>query len=213
MRPYQIRGRWYRPEHQPHYDVEGIASWYGDAFHGRPTATGERFDMTLLTAAHTTLPLPSLVEVTNLENGRTIIVRVNDRGPFVDDRLIDLSRAAADALDMRRAGLARVRVRYLGPAPRGGGGGEVRTAGPLAEPVATEPPGLWYVQAGSFADMENARRLARSLPQDERPHVRRAEGLGLHRVLLGPWRDRAEAERARSLLAGQGLLDALVIQE
>ncbi|RYG98837.1 MAG: septal ring lytic transglycosylase RlpA family protein, partial [Alphaproteobacteria bacterium] len=87
MRPYQIRGRWYRPSEQPNYDETGLASWYGDAFNGRPTATGERFDMNALTAAHKTLPLPALVEVTNLENGRRVVLRVNDRGPFVDNRI------------------------------------------------------------------------------------------------------------------------------
>ncbi|WP_287103456.1 septal ring lytic transglycosylase RlpA family protein, partial [Brevundimonas sp.] len=94
MRPYQVRGRWYTPKEQPDYDEVGLASWYGDAFNGRPTSTGERFDMRQLTAAHKTLPLPGLVEVTNLENGRRIVVRVNDRGPFVDGRIIDLSRGA-----------------------------------------------------------------------------------------------------------------------
>ena len=100
MRPYQIRGRWYRPAEQPGYDETGQASWYGDQFNGRPTATGERFDMYALTAAHKTLPLPGLVEVTNLANGRSIVVRINDRGPFVDGRIIDLSRGAADQLGM-----------------------------------------------------------------------------------------------------------------
>ena len=98
MRAYQVRGRWYRPAEQPGYDETGLASWYGDQFNGRPTATGERFDMHALTAAHKTLPLPGLVEVTNLANGRRVVVRVNDRGPFVDNRIIDLSRGAAEAL-------------------------------------------------------------------------------------------------------------------
>ncbi len=100
MRPYQIRGRWYRPEEQPNYDETGLASWYGDAFNGRPTSTGERFDMHAMTAAHKTLPLPGLVEVTNLANGRTMVLRVNDRGPFVEGRIIDLSRGAASELGM-----------------------------------------------------------------------------------------------------------------
>ena len=98
MRPYQVRGRWYTPKEQPDYEEVGMASWYGDAFNGRPTSTGERFDMNALTAAHKTLPLPGLVEVTNLSNGRRIVAQVNDRGPFVDDRIIDLSRGAAKLL-------------------------------------------------------------------------------------------------------------------
>lgn len=145
MRPYQVRGRWYTPKDQPNYDEVGMASWYGDAFDGRPTSTGERFDMNALTAAHKTLPLPGLVEVTNLSNGRRIVARVNDRGPFVDGRIIDLSREAADELDMRREGVARVRVRYLGQAPRLGGGTVLRAEAPRPAaarplPVAAVPP-------------------------------------------------------------------------
>lgn len=114
--PYMVSGRTYRPVRDDRYDRTGMASWYGPTFHGRRTANGEIFDENLMTAAHTTLPIPSIAEVTNLENGRTIIVRINDRGPFVDDRIIDLSRAAASELGYLRNGLARVRVRYLGPA-------------------------------------------------------------------------------------------------
>jgi rare lipoprotein A len=119
--PYQVRGVWYTPREQPNYDEVGIASWYGEAFHNRYTADGEVFDMTLPSAAHTTLPLPSLVEVTNLANGKTLIVRVNDRGPFVDGRVIDLSKAAAAELGFVTAGITRVRVRYVGRAPDAGG--------------------------------------------------------------------------------------------
>ena len=101
------------------YRERGVASWYGHPFHGRPTSSGERYDMDEMTAAHTTLPLPTWVEVTNLDNGKRVIVKVNDRGPFVDKRLIDLSRAAASALDIVRAGTARVEVRALdGPPPK-----------------------------------------------------------------------------------------------
>ena len=111
--PYEVNGQWYYPGEDFTYDKTGIASWYGPAFHGKPTANGERYDMDAMTAAHKTLPLPSLVRVTNLENGRAIIVRVNDRGPFVDDRIIDMSRAGAKALGFLNKGLARVRVENL----------------------------------------------------------------------------------------------------
>ncbi|MCB2055720.1 MAG: septal ring lytic transglycosylase RlpA family protein [Geminicoccaceae bacterium] len=111
--PYRINGRWYHPSFDPAYDETGVASWYGDAFQGRPTANGEVFDKNRISAAHTTLPLPSIVEVVNLENGRRLQLRVNDRGPFVGDRLIDLSEAAARELGFRERGLARVRVRFL----------------------------------------------------------------------------------------------------
>lgn len=119
-KPYIIGGRWYTPRDQPGLDEVGIASWYGDDFHGRKTANGEIYDMNRLSAAHPTLPLPTFVYVTNLENGRTILLRVNDRGPYVGNRVIDLSRSAADALGTKGKGLGRVRVRYAGKAPMNG---------------------------------------------------------------------------------------------
>ena len=118
--PYQVGGRWYKPREQPDYDRIGTASWYGSDFHGRHTANGEVFGMHAVPAAHPTLPLPSYAYVTNLSNNRTLLVRVNDRGPYVGDRMIDLSRASADALGLRGRGTGRVRVRYAGPAPLDG---------------------------------------------------------------------------------------------
>jgi len=115
-KPYKVKGKWYRPAHDPGYNKVGTASWYGRDFHGRATANGEIYNMNAMTAAHTTLPLPSMVEVTNLENRRRIVVRVNDRGPFASNRIIDLSRAAARRLGFEKKGLAKVRVRFLGPA-------------------------------------------------------------------------------------------------
>ena len=115
--PYQVAGRWFNPREQPGYDKEGIASWYGEAFHRRRTSNGEWFDMNTLTAAHATLPLPSYALVTNLENNRQVVVRVNDRGPFVGTRVIDLSKRAADVLGYRARGKAHVRVKLIGPAP------------------------------------------------------------------------------------------------
>ena len=118
--PYKISGRWYVPREDHGYDATGVASWYGTDFHGRKTANGEIYDMNALTAAHTTLPLPSYVYVTNVENGRTVLVRVNDRGPYAHDRIIDLSRQTARALGSEGQGLANVRVRYAGRAPLDG---------------------------------------------------------------------------------------------
>jgi rare lipoprotein A len=150
--PYQVGGVWYVPREQPNYDAVGVASWYGDEFHQKATANGEMFDMNAVTAAHTTLPLPSMVEVTNLENGRKLMVRVNDRGPFVGDRIIDLSRAAARELGYERAGLAKVRVRYVGPAPLPGEG-SLR----YAQNRAGEDKAVRYGQAAPLAT-----RLARA---------------------------------------------------
>jgi len=116
-KPYQVRGQWYYPQEVANYSKTGKASWYGDAFHGRLTANGEIYDMTHLTAAHPTLPLPSYARVTNLDNGHSVIVRVNDRGPFSPGRIIDLSRRAAELLEYTRRGVANVQVEYIGPAP------------------------------------------------------------------------------------------------
>jgi len=115
-RPYQVAGRTFVPQHDPDYVEVGTASWYGTAFHGRMTANGEVYDVSAWTAAHPTLPLPSYVRVTNLENGRSMVVRVNDRGPFADDRIIDVSAAVAAKLDFKGEGTAKVRVEYVGPA-------------------------------------------------------------------------------------------------
>jgi len=115
-KPYKVAGKWYRPKHDPDYESVGLASWYGPTFHGRMTANGEVFDRNALTAAHTTMPLPSYARVKNLENGRSMIVRVNDRGPFHGNRTIDLSERVATMLDFKHKGVAKVKVEYLGRA-------------------------------------------------------------------------------------------------
>lgn len=116
-KPYKVAGQWYTPKDDPNYDATGSASWYGPNFHGRKTANGEVFDLAGISAAHPTLPLPSYVRVTNLENNHSIIVRVNDRGPYVHGRLIDVSERAAAMLGFKNKGSARVRVKYVGQAP------------------------------------------------------------------------------------------------
>jgi rare lipoprotein A len=124
--PYRIEGRWYTPVEDPGYDRTGTASWYGADFHGRKTANGEIFDMNALTAAHPTLPIPSYAYVTNLANGRTVLVRINDRGPYANNRIIDLSRHTAQVLGTEAQGLAEVRVRYAGRAPLDGNDAQER---------------------------------------------------------------------------------------
>jgi rare lipoprotein A len=116
-KPYTVAGQVYVPEEDVNYRAEGMASWYGDDFHGRLTANGEVFDMGSLTAAHPTLPMPSYARVTNLRNGKSLIVRVNDRGPYHGNRLIDVSNKAAELLDFKGNGVAKVRVEYVGRAP------------------------------------------------------------------------------------------------
>lgn len=116
-KPYVVAGRTYVPEEDVNYRAEGMASWYGDDFHGRLTANGEVFDMASLTAAHPTLPMPSYARVTNVSNGKSLIVRVNDRGPYHGNRLIDVSNKAAELLEFKGNGVAKVRVEYVGRAP------------------------------------------------------------------------------------------------
>lgn len=228
---YQVDGKWYVPAHEPNYNEVGIASWYGPNFHGKDSASGEPFDQNAMTAAHPTLPIPSLVRVTNLQNGRTAIVRLNDRGPFVDDRIIDLSHAAAGALDMHGPGTARVRVEYVGPAPalpnsapmvaqQPAGQGIVSR--PLA-PVAAPPPPVqtplvpaaasqatgeaFFLQAGSFADLGNANKLRDSLRPLGTTSIKAVmvNGSEFYRVMLGPWSSREEADRAVHSLSGSGV--------
>ncbi len=118
--PYLAGGKWYVPVNDMSYDEVGLASWYGDFFHGRRTANGEIYDMNALSAAHPTLPMPTYAAVTNLANNRTVVVRVNDRGPYHDGRIIDLSHKAAELLGFYGRGTAAVRVRYFAPAPLSG---------------------------------------------------------------------------------------------
>ncbi|MCT8989581.1 septal ring lytic transglycosylase RlpA family protein [Chelativorans sp. SCAU2101] len=152
-KPYQVKGRWYKPADDPDYVAEGKASWYGAAFHGRLTANGEIYDMAHLTAAHPTLPLPSYARVTNLDNGSSVIVRVNDRGPFAHGRIIDLSKRAAELLDYRNAGIANVRVEYVGPAPLHGQDAQFllasyRPGGALPDPSDGLPTGVMVAMNG-----------------------------------------------------------------
>jgi len=215
--PYRVGGSWYVPREDTSYDRSGIASWYGNAFHGRRTANGEIYDMHALTAGHPTLPMPSYAYVTNLDNGRTILVRINDRGPYVNDRLIDLSWRSATELGFSRHGLARVRVRYAGRAPLDGsdmaerrhlaaqswhrGGIDVaRLPSSDIETGAIGAPGwapAWSV-ASYRRQLKDAARAA--------PSGQRATLGGPQRTLrdVGPFATRAEAERMRHELEDLG---------
>lgn len=184
--PYVVLGKRYTVmDNSRGYVERGIASWYGTKFHGRLTSNREPYDMFAFTAAHKTLPLPSYVRVTHLGNGRSIVVRVNDRGPFVGDRLIDLSYAAAVKLGVHLTGTALVEVRAINPA------GEA------------EPGGKDYLQVGAFSERANARALADRLKQAGLGPVKlvraRADGRRIYRVRLGPYvreQERLAAEKA-----------------
>lgn len=164
---YTVNGKTYTPQETNRYEITGTASWYGEDFHGRRTANGEIYDMEALTAAHTTLPLPCYARVTNPANGRSLVVRVNDRGPYVDDRVIDLSWAVASLLQIANAGTGRVNVQYLGPAPLDGNDKYERRmlasqpwAGPRVAYAASPAKALRAMNAGgwevSSVETENA---------------------------------------------------------
>lgn len=229
MAPYKVNGVWYRPHAQPDYDETGVATWYGAQYHNRRTADGEIFDMDRASAAHTTLPLPCLVDVTNLENGRRIRLRVNDRGPFVRGRILDVSPEAARRLGFYQAGSARVRVRYAGPAPTSGGGSVDTTAYEATAPMASNPAaeaaparvaspgGLEYrvrVQAGAFADRGNAERAAASLRGTGEVTIEPLDraGLRLWRVTVAaPPAAGGGGEALRDQVRAAGFPDAKII--
>ncbi|MEP6548690.1 MAG: septal ring lytic transglycosylase RlpA family protein, partial [Gammaproteobacteria bacterium] len=199
------------------YRERGVASWYGPGFHKVRTSTGEAYDMYGMTAAHKTLPLPAYVQVTNLQNGRSIVVRVNDRGPFVGNRIIDLSYTAAAKLDMLRNGTAMVEVRTVdgsmtapmvaaSPAP---------TASVTAEPAIgppTAPRPTLFIQAGAFSDPANASRLVEKLRGGSygKVFVRddQIAGRRMYRVRIGPVPNVAEFDRVVAALEKAGVNDA-----
>ena len=157
--PYQVNGVWYYPQPDPDYDETGLASWYGDPFHGRATANGETYDMNVVSAAHKTLPLPSFVRVTNLDNGRSMVVRVNDRGPFVNGRIIDISRRGAQLLGFYEKGTAKVRVTAVQDADGGAVVPKPETAPAAQVAVAAAPQ--TGVQAETLAPPSGVRAQAK----------------------------------------------------
>jgi rare lipoprotein A len=236
---YEVFGkRYYVLDSSQGYSERGVASWYGHDFHGKSTSSGEAYNMRELTAAHKTLPIPTWVEVTNLVNGRSVIVRINDRGPFVDDRIIDLSERAAEELDMIRDGTARVQVRALdAPIPDGT---RLATTTPPPAPAAASPPASrgvsiistaqagtpaagdqpfrpLYVQVGAFADSDNAVKLvARLRGEGFRDSFVLTTGQGrdlMHRVRIGPIDDAVEFDRIRADLREIDIFDARLVQD
>ena len=188
------------------YLERGVASWYGPTFHGGTTSSGEPYDMYGMTAAHKTLPLPCYARVTNLRNGKSVVVRINDRGPFVANRLIDLSYTAAARLDMIREGTTLVEVRALTPA----------VPDELTRTIA-QPPAALYVQAGAFADQQNAQRLLTRLQAAglERAFIALPleAGAHLYRVRLGPIESVAQFDELTARLAALGIADARLAVE
>jgi rare lipoprotein A len=228
---YDVFGkRYYVLSSSVGYWERGVASWYGPGFHKVRTSTGEPYDMYGMTAAHRTLPLPAYVRVTNLQNGRSVVVRVNDRGPFVGNRIIDLSYTAAAKLDMLRNGTAMVEIRTIDPtapppaitagalataptAPAAAGAAASPAAAPLTVvPVAEAPAPALFVQAGAFADPANAERLAERLRGGNlgKVFVRddQIAGRRMYRVRIGPVPDVAQFDRVVAALERAGISDA-----
>lgn len=200
---YDVFGkRYYVLSSSVAYVERGVASWYGPGFHKVRTSTGEPYDMYGMTAAHRTLPLPAYVRVTNLQNGRSVVVRVNDRGPFVGNRIIDLSYSAAVRLDMLRNGTAMVEVRAIDP---------MTPAQPATAPSAAARSTL-YVQAGAFADPANAERLATTLRGGRYGNISVRDdiiaGRKMYRVRIGPVPDVPEFDRIVAALGRAGVHDA-----
>jgi len=171
-KPYMVAGRVYVPEEDVNYQEEGLASWYGNDFHGRLTANGEVFDMGSLTAAHPTLPMPSYARVTNLRNGKSLIVRVNDRGPYHGNRLIDVSNKAAELLEFKGNGVAKVRVEYVAPAPLEGSDDRQLLATLRTGVPAPSPSTVRIASARPFVpELSSAGRLRSDVPLPEgRPY-------------------------------------------
>ncbi|MDX1755807.1 MAG: septal ring lytic transglycosylase RlpA family protein [Marinobacter sp.] len=222
--PYTVWGKQYRVmDSAEGYLEEGTASWYGEKFHGHKTSNGEVFDMYAMSAAHKSLPIPSYARVTNLENGRSVIVRVNDRGPFHGDRLIDLSYAAAIKLGYQGQGTARVEVAAITVTPDG----VVTVAGePLnqAVPVASGPTSrggvgaqALFLQLGSFSHRAPAQLLAEQVEEIVASAVRvraveTADGR-FHRVQVGPFVDDGEALQARQQLEARGFVESILLTD
>ena len=231
--PYQIEGVWYYPAEDPDYGETGIASWYGKPFHGRRTANGAIYDMNALTAAHRTLPMPFQVRVTNLDNGRSLVLTVNDRGPYARGRIIDVSRRAAQLLGFQKKGTALVRVEAVA--------GQGRRQPLIAEVEDPEAPSLpasptgsverqaltevasvdlaegpsTFIQAGAFSSPDNAQRLSDALAPfgEVRTTMVTVDGTAVYRVRLGPVATLDGAEALLERIIGAGHLDAHLVVE
>ncbi len=218
--PYKIMGKWYYPAEDYNYSEVGMASWYGDDFHAKKTANGERYDMNTLTAAHRTLPLPSIVRVTNLENGRSLVLRVNDRGPYAKDRIIDISKRGAQLLGYQTKGVTKVRVEIL---PEESKALKAAMLGQTPVPSVTKTSSsrynstntAYYVQAGSFSQKDLADNLNDRLSRFGSSRVFEAyvDGATFYRVRLGPYSYEEEAVVTLNKVRNYGIYDARIVRD
>ena len=228
-KPYKIRGQWYYPAEDYGYSEVGTASWYGEDFHAKYTANGEVYNMHTLTAAHRTLPLPSIVRVTNLENGRSLVLRVNDRGPFAKNRIIDISKRGAQLLGFQNKGTAKVRVEIMAEESKDLKQAilnktETKLAKQLPEDNAgavrsytsqQSLKGKYFVQAGSFTSREVADDLTARLTRFGNISTMPADvnGNRYYRVRMGPYTCEADARKALAQIENFGVAGAAVIKD
>ena len=233
-KPYKIKGTWYYPKEDYHYSEVGIASWYGSDFHNKKTANGEKYDMNTLTAAHRTLPLPSVVRVTNLENGRSLVLRVNDRGPYAKNRIIDISKRGAALLGYQTQGTAKVKVEVLEKESKllkqALLGQELpKNAYTIAQAkpsIATEKKKSaekkheakgeqFFVQAGSFSKDTLAYDLKNKLSKFGNSKIATAEvnDSTFYRVRLGPYSDESTANKALAKVRDYGIYEAKLVKD
>ena len=227
--PYKIMGKWYYPKEDYSYSEVGTASWYGKDFHAKRTANGEKYDMNALTAAHRTLPLPSIVKVTNLENGRSLVLRVNDRGPYAKNRIIDVSKRASQLLGFFTQGTTKVRVEVMEKESK------ALKAALTGEPVeeniyqvqeespvivsnteskgVSYPKGSYFVQVGSFSLESGAQRIASQLGEGSNIYYTNVNGQNFYRVRVGPFIDEQSANEMLNKIRGKGIYDAKVVSD
>jgi len=222
---YVVQGKRYTVRQSSHGFVQtGHASWYGTKFHGHRTSSGEPYDMYAMTAAHKTLPIPSYVEVHNLDNQRKIIVRVNDRGPFVSGRIIDLSYVAAQKLDITTKGTGRVRIRVIDPTtpaktPQAGITPVAlsRPATPQRTSIVANNPGQLYLQVGAFTNHDNASQLLNRLVNATQQNIsinrKAANNYNVYRVRIGPLHSEADALKLRTQLSPLGIDSPHIVVE
>ena len=214
-RPYKVGDTWYRPlAHARDFRQRGIASWYGEDFHGKTTSSGEIYDMHGISAAHKILPLHTLVQVRNLANGKSLVVRINDRGPFVPGRIIDLSVAAAKELGVYGPGTAEVEIEALGTVRPGASETPLQA---MYLPVDYDK-GTYAIQVGAFGDRGNAERLAQELGQtyehaEIKPSYVPESRQKLYRVLVGKCTSLEQAEMYQNTLKSKGFENIFIIAD
>lgn len=237
--PYKVLGSWYYPKEDYSYSEVGISSWYGEDFHAKKTANGENYDMNTLTAAHRTLPIPSIIKVTNLENGRSLVLRVNDRGPYAKSRIIDVSKRAAGLLGFQAQGTAKVRVELMEKESK-----ELKAAllGEECPPIPSKPSpikvaetskpkpleltgytgkvisypkGSYFVQAGAYSNQSSAQTISSKLDKYAKTNIYQVDvdGRKLYRVRLGPFAHEQEAHVALARVKNYGIDSAAIVKD